>query len=207
MSLPPEPAPGCDLCPRLAAHRRAIRAAHPGWFNGAVASFGSTDARLLVLGLAPGLAGANRTGLPFVGDASGSLLFPALAAAGFAREGEPPELHDCMVSNAVRCLPPGNRPTAAEIRTCRGHLAARIAALPRLCAILCLGRVAHESLIAALGARAGAHPFAHGAQHRVAGHAVFDSYHVSRYNVNTGRLSKPMFEAVIAALRRYIDAA
>ncbi|WP_325063050.1 uracil-DNA glycosylase family protein [Halovulum marinum] len=169
-------------------------------------SFGPDDARLLVLGLAPGRMGAHRTGRAFTGDASGPTLYAALAAHGFTRgtfDGRPDDgldLVDCMVSNAVRCVPPANRPTAAETAGCRPYLAARLAALPRLRAVLCLGRVAHEALLRALGARLADHPFAHGARHAVSGLAVFDSYHCSRYNMNTGRLTPQMFHAVVGAV-------
>jgi len=167
-----------------------------------VPSFGPADARLLVLGLAPGRMGAHRTGRAFTGDASGLPLFTALAAHGFAcgtfenRPDDGLELVDCMITNAVRCVPPENRPTGPELAKCRPFLAARIAMLPNLRAIVCLGRVAHESLLRALGARLADHPFAHGARHVVAGLTVFDSYHCSRYNMNTGRLTPQMFNTV-----------
>jgi uracil-DNA glycosylase family 4 len=171
-----------------------------------VASFGPIEARLLIVGLAPGLRGANRTGRPFTGDYAGELLYATLAKFGLANgrfAADPADglvLRDCLVSNAVRCVPPANKPTPAEIATCRPFLAARIAALPRLCAVLCLGRVAHETLLRALGHRLAAHPFAHGARHDLGRLAAFDSYHCSRYNTNTGRLTAAMFEAVFADL-------
>lgn len=208
-----EPPAGCALCPRLAAFRGATAAAHPDWFNGAVPSFGDARARLLVVGLAPGLRGANRTGRPFTGDWAGDLLYPTLAEAGFARGsyGASPddglELVDCMVTNAVRCVPPENRPTAAEVATCRPFLAARIAALPRIARVVTLGRIAHESTVRALGGRPADAPFAHGARHRIAGLAVTASYHCSRYNTNTRRLTPEMFRAVFAAERAALDAA
>jgi uracil-DNA glycosylase len=204
---PPEAPRDCPLCPRLVDYREGNRTRHPEWYNGAVASFGDPAARLLVLGLAPGVSGANRTGRPFTGDYAGELLYATLTRFGFANgrfDARPDDglaLTDCMVSNAVRCVPPKNRPLPAEIATCRPFLAARIAALPRLRAVLCLGRVAHETLIRALGARLAAHPFAHGARHDTAGLMIFDSYHCSRYNTNTGRLAASMFEAVFADLR------
>jgi uracil-DNA glycosylase family 4 len=210
--MTPEPPRDCQRCPRLVAYRRASAASHPDWHNGAVPSFGDPDARLLVLGLAPGVAGANRTGRPFTGDHAGELLYATLTRFGFARgryAADPADglaLTDCLVSNAVRCVPPQNRPTPAEIATCRPFLAARLAALPRLRAVLCLGRVAHESLMRALARRPVAHPFAHGARHDLGELTVFDSYHCSRYNTQTGRLTVPMFEAVFAAARAHIDA-
>ena len=207
----PEPVKNCPLCPRLVAFREGNRRAHPHWFNGAVPSFGSEDPRLLIVGLAPGLKGANRTGRPFLGDFAGELLYPTLLKAGLARgrhqQGAPEALQlvDCMIANAVRCVPPQNKPTPGEIDTCRPFLAARLAALPRLRAVLCLGRIAHESLVRTLGGKLSAHRFAHGARHDIAGLAVFDSYHCSRYNTNTGRLTPAMFEAVFADLRAHLD--
>jgi uracil-DNA glycosylase family 4 len=211
MSAPEAPR-DCPLCPRLAGYRAEVAARHPDWFNGAVPSFGPPDARVLVLGLAPGVAGANRTGRPFTGDYAGDLLYATLAKFGLAngrfaaRVDDGLALEGCMVTNAVRCVPPKNRPLPAEVATCRGFLAARLAALPRLRAVVCLGRIAHESLVRALGGRLAAHPFAHGARHALGPYAVFDSYHCSRYNTNTGRLTPAMFEAVFADLSRYIAA-
>ncbi len=204
----------CVLCPRLVSFRTANRAAEPTWHNGAVESFGSSDARLLIVGLAPGLKGANRTGRPFTGDFAGDLLYQTLLAFGFARGryGASPddglELVDCMITNAVRCVPPENKPTPAEIATCRRFLTARIAAMPRLIAIMALGRIAHDSTLTALDARKSSFPFAHGARHEVRpGLVVFDSFHCSRYNTNTGKLTPEMFRAVVQAIRRKLDAA
>jgi uracil-DNA glycosylase family 4 len=211
--LGPEPPRHCPRCPRLVAYRAENAARHPDWFNGAVPSFGDAQGRVLILGLAPGVAGANRTGRPFTGDYAGELLYATLTRFGLANgrfaadPGDRLELQDCLVSNAVRCVPPLNRPTPAEIACCRPFLAARIAALPRLRAIVCLGRIAHETLLRALGRRLAAHPFAHGARHDFGPVAVFDSYHCSRYNTNTGRLTPAMFEAVFASLRGYLDGA
>lgn len=212
----PEPPLDCGKCPRLADFRRENRAAHPGWFNGPAPSFGPDDAALLIVGLAPGLQGANRTGRPFTGDYAGDLLYGTLAGFGFssgeyaARADDGLELRGVMITNAVRCVPPKNKPTASEIRTCRPHLSARLAALANLRAVLCLGRVAHESTLAALGVARKDAPFAHGAAHRVdfAGRAltVFDSYHCSRYNTNTGRLTKDMFESVFVDIKNHLDA-
>jgi uracil-DNA glycosylase family 4 len=208
----PEAPRDCPLCPRLVAYRRENAARHPDWHNAPVNSFGDPEARLAIVGLAPGVAGANRTGRPFTGDYAGDLLYATLARFGFANgrfAADPADglrLHDCMIVNAVRCVPPQNRPSPAEIATCRDFLAARLAALPRLAAVVCLGRIAHESLVRTLGGRLAAYPFAHGARHDLAGLAVFDSYHCSRYNTNTGRLTAPMFEAVFAEVRASLDA-
>lgn len=207
-AAPAEPARSCPLCPRLVAFRTANAADYPSYFNGPAPSFGPSSARLLIIGLAPGLHGANRTGRPFTGDYAGDLLYATLLKFGFAsgaydaRPDDGLRLVDAMITNAVRCVPPENKPTPAEIRTCRPFLAARIRSLARLEAILCLGRIAHESAIAALGVPARAAPFAHGAAHEVAdGISLFDSYHCSRYNTNTGRLTQAMFEGVFSALR------
>jgi uracil-DNA glycosylase family 4 len=201
----PEAPPDCPICPRLVAFRAANRAAHPDWFNGAVPSFGPETARLLIVGLAPGLKGANRTGRPFLGDHAGELLYRTLLKVGLAKGHHDPaapealKLVDCMITNAVRCVPPANKPTPSEIAHCRAFLEARIAALPRLETILALGRIAHEGTLDALGLKRRAYPFAHGARHRlVTGQVLFDSYHCSRQNTNTGRLTATMFETVLA---------
>ena len=206
-----EAPPDCPLCPRLVAYRGEVRARHPDWHNGAVQSFGDANARLLIVGLAPGVAGANRTGRPFTGDWAGDLLYPTLARFGFANgrfAADPAdglELTDAMITNAVRCVPPQNKPTAAEVNTCRRYLAARIAALPRLRHILTLGKIAHDSTVRALGARVAAHPFAHGATSRIGALDVTASYHCSRYNTNTGRLTPAMFEAVFASVSKALE--
>jgi uracil-DNA glycosylase family 4 len=209
--LEPEPAKDCSRCERLAAFRAVSRAAEPDWFNGAVPSFGDAGGRLLIVGLAPGLKGANRTGRPFTGDYAGVLLYETLLEFGFAKgryEAHPGDglvLVDCMISNAVRCVPPENKPTPAEIATCRSFLAARMNALPGLCAVLALGRIAHDSTLAALGARKALFPFAHGKRHDVRpGLALFDSFHCSRYNTNTGRLTPEMFRSVFSAIRSFL---
>ncbi|HUF56493.1 MAG TPA: uracil-DNA glycosylase [Thermohalobaculum sp.] len=207
----PEAPPDCALCPRLVDYRDEVRGRHPEWYNGAVRSFGDLDARLLIVGLAPGVSGANRTGRPFTGDWAGDLLYPTLARFGFAngRFAANPDdglkLRDAMITNAVRCVPPKNRPTGAEVNTCRAFLAARIAALPRLRHIVTLGRIAHDSTVRALGARPAAHPFGHGAESRIGALGLTASYHCSRYNTNTGRLTPAMFEAVFAAARQALD--
>jgi uracil-DNA glycosylase family 4 len=204
----------CPLCPRLVAFRAANVRSQPSWYNGAVPSFGrqnAGNARLLIVGLAPGLRGANRTGRPFTGDFAGNLLYATLLDFGFAQgcyEARPDDslvLVDCVIANAVRCVPPENKPTPAEITTCRPFLAERMAAMPHLAAIVVLGRVAHDSTLAALGARKAAFPFAHGARHAVRPSlTLFDSFHCSRYNTNTGRLTPDMFRAVFASVREHL---
>ncbi len=202
-----EPPRDCALCPRLVAFRAGNRRKYPDFYNGAVASFGDPAAELLVVGLAPGLKGANRTGRPFTGDYAGNLLYPTLIRHGFASgefRADPEdglELRRAMVTNAVRCVPPQNKPIGAEIRTCRRYLVGRIASLPRLRVIFLLGRIAHMSVLAALGARQKDHPFAHAALHRVDGLVLVDSYHCSRYNLNTGRLTPEMFDAAFLKAR------
>ena len=199
------PVSDCPLCPRLVGYREANRSANPGWFNGAVPSFGSLEARFLVVGLAPGVRGANRTGRPFTGDFAGILLYGALIKYGFAEGtyGADPQdglvLRDCRVTNAVRCVPPANLPTPAEIGGCNAFLAQEMAAMPRLRAVLALGTVSHKAVLRARGLPAGHLPFAHAAVHTLSGGLILtDSYHVSRLNTNTGRLTAAMFEAVIA---------
>ncbi len=206
------PAPDCAICPRLATFRIENRRAHPTWHNAPVPSFGGTAARLLVVGLAPGLRGANRTGRPFTGDGAGDVLYAGLLASGFARgvyaarADDDLELVGCRITNAVRCVPPVNRPKAVEVNACRRFLAAEIAAMPALEAILALGTIAHHSVVAALSEPARAYPFRHGAFHSLDGRLVLaDSYHCSRYNINTGRLSVGMFNEVCAKLRRQLD--
>ncbi|MEO0427176.1 MAG: uracil-DNA glycosylase [Pseudomonadota bacterium] len=206
----PEPHRDCDLCPRLVEYRERNARAEPSWFNGAVQSWGDTDATLLIVGLAPGRGGANRTGRPFTGDYAGDLLYATLVKFGLAagtygaRPDDALSLRDTMITNAVRCAPPENKPTGAEIKACRAFLIARILAMPRLRRIVTLGRIAHESTLRALGERLKDHPFAHGAQSMAAGPngplTIAPSYHCSRYNTNTGRLTPAMFEAVFAAL-------
>jgi uracil-DNA glycosylase len=204
----PEATRDCPLCPRLVSFRAANRLAEPGWHNGAVESFGSPNARLLIVGLAPGLKGANRTGRPFTGDYAGELLYQTLLKFRFAKgtyAARPDDglvLVDCMITNAVRCVPPENKPTPAEIAICRRFLSARIAAVPRLSAIMALGRIAHDSTLSALGARKVLYPFAHGARHELGPSLIlFDSFHCSRYNTNTGKLTPEMFYAVVGAIR------
>lgn len=202
-----EPGRDCPLCPRLVAFRNANRAAQPVWHNAPVPSFGPRDARLLVVGLAPGLRGANRTGRPFTGDHAGILLYATLAKFGLAegRYAASPDdgftLRDARVVNAVRCVPPQNLPTPAERRECNPFLARELDDAPQLRGILALGTVAHEAVLRARRLRLAAFPFAHGAVHEIGGGLVLaDSYHVSRYNTNTGRLTEAMFEAALRSL-------
>jgi uracil-DNA glycosylase family 4 len=207
------PDANCPLCPRLAAFRAENCAAHPDWHNAPVQSFGPLSARLLVVGLAPGLRGANRTSRHFTGDFAGDLLYPTLAAHGFsagafgARADDGLTMVDCRITNAVRCVPPENRPTPAEFKSCRPFLVAEIAAMPRLAVILALGKGAHDQVLRAAGALPlSARPFGHGAQHELPGGLLLaDSYHCSRYNTNTGRLTPEMFDAVVAATRARLD--
>jgi len=178
-----------------------------------VPSFGPADAQLLIVGLAPGLQGANRTGRPFTGDYAGDLLYATLIDYGFARgdyQARPDDglqLVDCRISNAVRCVPPQNKPLPVEINTCRQFLGAVLETMPRLRAIVALGRVAHESTVKALGLRAALAPFGHGAVHQAGALQLYDSYHCSRYNTNTRVLTPQMFQAVFARVRADLDAA
>jgi uracil-DNA glycosylase family 4 len=204
----PEPHRDCDQCPRLVDFRESNKVDHPDWFNGAVPSFGDSDCRMLIVGLAPGLQGANKTGRPFTGDFAGDLLYSTLNEFGFSRGeyGAHAEdglrLADCMISNAVRCVPPKNKPIGAEIKNCRPFLEGRIAALPNLKAIVALGRIAHESVVDASGKKRKDLKFAHRAQHALPNEIMlFDSYHCSRYNTNTGRLTEEMFRAVFEDVR------
>ena len=207
------PGRNCPRCPRLVAYRKSWRALEPGWFNAPVASFGPIDARLLIVGLAPGLRGANRTGRPFTGDYAGELLYGTLKDFGFAQgnyEARPDDgltLLDSRITNAVRCAPPDNKPTPAEIATCRDFLAATMKEMTRLRAVVALGRIAHETVVAASGARRAAYPFAHGGTEAIGSITLFDSYHCSRYNTNTGVLTPQMFRDVFANVRKFLEAA
>jgi len=205
----PTPAPSrdCPLCPRLAAFRAANRIALPGWHHAPVPSWGPVDAPLLIVGLAPGLRGANRTGRPFTGDFAGKLLYATLLRHGLASGAyaEDPmdgmQLHGVRIANAVRCVPPQNKPDGAEIATCNRFVKAEIAAMPKLRAVLALGGIAHAALLRARGIVVARHKFAHGAQHELPGGLLLaDSYHVSRYNTQTGRLTEAMFESAVVAL-------
>jgi uracil-DNA glycosylase family 4 len=205
------PGHDCPLCPRLVDFRMAQRAAHADWHNAPVPAFGDITARLLIVGLAPGLKGANRTGRPFTGDYAGDLLYATLKKFGFARgdyaqhKDDGLTLIDCRVSNAARCVPPENKPLPAEVATCRQFLVAEIAAMPKLRAILALGQIAHGAVLTALGQRKSAFAFKHAAMHALPDGRLFaDSYHCSRYNTNTGRLTTEMFETVFSELRKRI---
>ena len=207
-----KPGRNCPRCPRLAAFRKQWRASEPAWFNAPVPSFGPLDARLLIVGLAPGLQGANRTGRPFTGDHAGLLLYETLARYGFsrgtfdARPDDGLELIDCRITNAVRCVPPENKPTPAEINTCRDFLMPTIAEMPKLRAVVALGKIAHDSVVTAFGTKKSAAPFKHGGKNALGNLTLFSSYHCSRYNTNTGVLTPEMFRAVFAEVRRYLDA-
>jgi uracil-DNA glycosylase family 4 len=200
-----EPPRDCPLCPRLVAFRADCRAEHPGWWNAPVPAWGDPGAWLAIIGLAPGKHGANRTGRPFTGDYAGELLFATLLRFGLADgsyAADPADtlrLTGAIIINAVKCLPPANKPLPAEIATCRQFLTAQADSLPNARVFVALGRIAHDSFLKSRGARLAAHPFGHGAEHRLAdGSVLIDSYHCSRYNTNTGRLTPAMFEAVFA---------
>ena len=202
------PGRDCPFCPRLASFRADNRLREPAWFNAPVPAFGPSDAAVLIVGLAPGLQGANRTGRPFTGDYAGDLLYPTLLEYGFARGSyaaridDGLELVDCRIGNAVHCVPPQNKPTPSEINTCRQFLSALMENMPKLRAIVALGRIAHDSTLRALGLRLASAPFAHGTVHETARGRLYDSYHCSRYNTNTGVLTPEMFRAVFARVRK-----
>ena len=207
MADPPAPAGDCALCPRLASYRQSNRTANPDWFNAPVPSFGPLDAPILVVGLAPGVRGANRTGRPFTGDFAGQLLYQTLIRFGLALgnygadPGDGLTLRGCRVTNAVRCVPPGNLPTPPEITACNGFLVAERAAMPNLRGVLALGGVAHKAVLRARGLRASHAAFVHGQIHALPdGLRLVDSYHVSRLNTNTGRLTPAMFESAVGTL-------
>jgi len=209
---PAEPEPNCQQCPRLVAFREENSVAYPDFFNGAVQSFGPISAPFLVIGLAPGLKGANKTGRPFTGDFSGELLFKCLHAIGWtndmnenhAEDGF--ELTTCRVTNAVCCVPPQNKPTASEVNNCRPFLLARIALMKNLKVMMALGRIAHDTTIRTFGLRLAEYKFGHAAVHKLPnGLTLVDSYHVSRYNVNTGVLTEPMFMAALKTVQRELS--
>lgn len=210
MTQPPAATPGrdCALCPRLVEFRQSNRTQYPEFHNAPVPSFGPSSARVLVLGLAPGLKGANQTGRPFTGDYAGDLLYPTLLRFGFA-QGEYGahaedglEMVDCRISNAVRCVPPANKPVGLEIRNCKSFLEQEFASMPRLEIIVALGLVAHNAALSTLGLRQSHCKFTHAAQHTLPnGLILADSYHCSRYNTNTGRLTEAMFHDVFDGVR------
>jgi uracil-DNA glycosylase len=213
-AVPPEAPKDCPLCPRLVAYREENAREQPDWFNGAAPSFGDPAARLVVVGLAPGRMGANRTGRPFTGDYAGELLYGTLKKFGFAEgvyRADPKDgfrLIDAMITNAVRCAPPENKPTPGEIATCRQFMTARLAALPRLRVILALGSIAHESVLRAHALKPSAAKFGHGAQAALPnGRTLISSYHCSRYNTQTRRLTTEMFENVMARAKALVEQA
>ncbi|QCK87041.1 uracil-DNA glycosylase [Phreatobacter aquaticus] len=208
-----DPGRDCPLCPRLVAFRQRQRAAHPDWQNAPVPSFGSADGKLLIVGLAPGLQGANRTGRPFTGDYAGDLLYETLIGFGLATGtyGQRPDdglaLVGTRITNAVRCVPPENKPTTEEIHTCRPFLSATLAEMGALKAVLALGKIGHDSVVRALGERPSRVPFKHGGMHRIGAVTLFSSYHCSRYNTNTRVLTPDMFRTVFSQLKAHLDAA
>ncbi len=210
--FPPEAPKDCALCPRLRQFIIDQKVKEPSWFNGAVPSFGNEAAKLLIIGLAPGLTGANRTGRPFTGDWAGDLLYGTLEKFGFSegtydrRPDDGLTLKQAMITNAVRCVPPQNKPVGAEINQCRPFLKSRIEALPDLKVLLCLGKISHDSTVRTLGLRLKDHPFGHGTEYRVGHLTLLSSYHCSRYNTNTGRLTEAMFDQVFKRARELVDA-
>ena len=208
---PAVPEYDCQLCPRLVEFRQANRNAFPDWHNAPVESFGPVDAELLIVGLAPGLRGANRTSRPFTGDAAGVLLYDTLCRYSFAsgtygeRADDGLTLQNCRITNAVRCVPPQNKPIASEVAACRQFLFGELATLPRLKVVLALGIVAHKAILRTLGYAQSSVKFRHGAVHRLPnGRALADSYHCSRYNTNTGRLTVAMFEDVFVGIQKLL---
>ena len=206
-----EPPRDCPLCPRLVAYRQTNAAQHPDWWNGPAPSFGDPAARLLVAGLAPGRTGANRTGRPFTGDHAGWMLYDTLTKTGFAngkfdaRTDDGLELTDCMVTNAVRCAPPGNKPETSEENTCRPFLTKRLEDLPNLKVIVTLGDVSRRNVLKALGLKASAGVPGHGTEFQAGPYVILNSYHCSRLNTNTGRLTAEMFEQVFRRARELLD--
>ena len=208
-----DPPYDCDLCPRLHSFIAGYKKSEPTWFNGPVPTFGDENPKILIVGLAPGLRGANQTGRPFTGDYAGDLLYATLAKFGFSSGtydkhiDDGVTLHDIAITNAVRCVPPQNKPTTEEIKTCRQFLQNTMAANENLKGFLVLGRIAHDTLLRTLSIPLKTHPFAHGAVHETdTGLLIFDSYHCSRYNTNTNRLTTEMFEDVFKTMRERIDA-
>lgn len=205
------PSSDCALCPRLLSFRTDNRKSFPDKFNAPVPAFGSLDAQLLVVGLAPGLRGANFTGRPFTGDYAGELLYATLLRTGFAEgqygahEKDGLRLVNCRITNAVRCVPPENKPTPTEMQQCLGFLKSELAVMPHLRVILSLGKISHDSVVRAVGGKLSDYKFAHGAVHELPGGAkLVDSYHCSRYNTNTGRLTEKMFHDIFDIIKNYI---
>lgn len=202
----PTPDADCGLCPRLKAYRDQNRAAHPDWFNAPVPCFGTPNAELLIVGLAPGVTGANRTARPFTGDWAGDLLYATLDKFGLSsgtyaqHKDDGLQLVNTMITNAVRCVPPQNKPIGAEMNACRGFLKARLDSLPNLKIVLSLGKISHDNVLRAYGQKLSQAKFAHGACHQIGDITLIDSYHCSRYNTNTRRLTPQMFEDVFALI-------
>jgi uracil-DNA glycosylase family 4 len=205
----------CRVCPRLSSFLDQVRIEHPGYYALPVSSFGAPGSNFLIVGLAPGMHGANRTGRPFTGDYAGNLLYGTLHKYGFATSPDPLdaeknanlalELRGCRITNAVRCLPPQNKPEPSEVRACNGYLAGELAALPGGAAVMALGLIAHQAVLTAMGLRKSAYVFAHCARHELPGGlTLFDSYHCSRYNTQTKRLTTEMFEQVVADVSRHV---
>lgn len=210
-NIPPEAPYDCALCPRLRTYLNENKNRNPDWFNGPVPSFGDENAEILIVGLAPGVTGANRTGRPFTGDYAGDLLYATLEKFDLSNGkydlhiDDGLELKNIMITNSVRCVPPQNKPLPVEINTCRRFLVSRLSHMDRVKVVIALGRVAHESFIKALGGRQKDFKFAHGAAHDIEGYKLIDSYHCSRYNTNTGRLTTDMFEEVFRHAKAYLD--
>lgn len=214
-AIPVDPPRNCPLCPRLVAFREEWRQKEPRWHNAPVdtwvAASGEEDVKLLVIGLAPGLRGANQTGRPFTGDYAGDLLYATLLEHGFAEGSykatpdDGMQLKECAITNAVRCVPPQNKPVGSEINNCRPFLLETLARFPNLKALMTLGKISHDTTARALGERVAAHPFRHAGEYEMGGYRVFSSYHCSRYNTNTNRLTPEMFSNVFSAIRRYVD--
>ena len=209
------PTRDCDICPRLKGFIDEQRVKYPDWHNAPVdtwsATSGDQDVKLLIIGLAPGLRGANCTGRPFTGDWAGDLLYSTLGKFNFAtgtyaaNPDDGLELRECAITNAVRCVPPENKPVGQEINNCRPFLIATLNRFPNLKALVTLGKISHDSTVRALGERVAEHPFAHNQRHEVDKYNIFSSYHCSRYNTNTGRLTEAMFHDVFASVRKFVD--
>jgi uracil-DNA glycosylase family 4 len=201
----------CTRCDRLAKHLAAVREAYHDYHARPVPPFGDPRARLLIVGLAPGMHGANATGRPFTGDYAGLLLYRTLHEFGFSNQPEATHrddgltLFDCRITNAVKCLPPENKPTGGEVTDCNGYLRRELQELPTGAVVIALGAIAHAAVLKALGRRRSQHGFAHGAEHWLDAVILLDSYHCSRYNTNTGRLTEPMFQIVFARARSLLD--